>query len=101
MSKTPETDAARMFGYDCSSGVCVMLSDSDYEKNGAGNVVFAEVAEKLEIERNKARLERDAIKSCIEQGLDFYQVHGESVSAFALKNLLQNINERLNGLTIN
>jgi hypothetical protein len=48
-----------------------------------------------ERERDEAREELAEIKSCIAQGIDFYQVHGRSVQAFALKNLLQNINERL------
>ena len=101
MSKTPETDAARMFGYSDNSGEPWALSAEDYELDSAGNVVFAEVAEKLEIERDKARFDIAEMKSCIAQGLDFYQVHGQSVQAFALKNLLQNINERLNYLTVN
>lgn len=59
MSETPETDAARMFGYGEFGGDWVLLERNCYEKHPEGDVVFCEVAEKLERERDEARRERD------------------------------------------
>lgn len=53
MSDTPETDAARMKGYGEFSGDWCPLERHHYEKHPEGEVVFAEVAEKLERERDE------------------------------------------------
>lgn len=47
---------ARMFGFD---GDWVALDRHHYDKHPEGDVVFYEVAEKLERERDEARKERD------------------------------------------
>lgn len=59
MSDTPETDEARMKGYGEFGGDWSPLDRNCYEKDSEGNVVFCEVAEKLERERDEARRERD------------------------------------------
>lgn len=55
----------------------------------------------LKRERDEARRERDEARmelaetiSCIEQAIDFHQVHNQFNSASAIKNLLENINQR-------
>lgn len=48
----------------------------------------------LERERDEARRELDGIISCIEQAIDFHQVHHQSYEAAAIRNLLENINQR-------
>lgn len=48
----------------------------------------------LERERDEARRELDETISCIEQAIDFHQVHHQSFQASAIKNLLENINQR-------
>lgn len=61
MSETPETDAARMFGYGEFGGDWVLLERNCYEKHPEGDVIFSEVAERLERERDEAR--RDLVAS--------------------------------------
>ena len=56
---TPETDAARMKGYGEFCGDWVALERHHYEKHPEGDVVFCEVAEKLERERDDALKEWD------------------------------------------
>lgn len=45
-------------------------------------------------ERDEARKELAETISCIEQAIDFHQVHHQSFQASAIKNLLENINQR-------
>lgn len=45
-------------------------------------------------ERDEAKSELAETISCIEQAIDFHQVHGQSIQASAIKNLLENINQR-------
>jgi predicted nucleic acid-binding Zn-ribbon protein len=47
-----------------------------------------------ERERDEARRELLEIISCIEQAVDFHQVHHQSFQASAVRNLLENINRR-------
>jgi septal ring factor EnvC (AmiA/AmiB activator) len=47
-----------------------------------------------ERERDEARRELLEIISCIEQAVDFHQVHHQSFQASAIRNLLENINRR-------
>lgn len=54
---TPETDAARMKGYGEFGGDWVLLERNCYEKHPEGDVIFSEVAERLERERDEAREE--------------------------------------------
>lgn len=57
MSETVARD--RMFGFYGDCGDLVALERHHYEKHPEGDVVFYEVAEKLERERDEARRERD------------------------------------------
>ncbi len=91
---TPETDEARMKGYGEFGGDWSPLERNCYEKHPEGDVVFCEVAEKLERERDEARRELAETISCIEQAVDFHQVHHQSFQASAIRNLLENINRR-------
>ena len=45
-------------------------------------------------ERDEARRELAETISCIEQAVDFYQVHHRFLEASAIRNLLENINRR-------
>jgi len=78
MSDTPETD----------------LATHSAEEMPWTPWVFAQIAKSLERERDEARMERDEIMSCIEQAIDYHQVHGQQEIAAAISNLLENINQR-------
>ena len=57
------------------------------------SVLRAKLKEALQ-DRDEARRELFEIISCIEQAVDFHQVHHQSFQASAIRNLLENINQR-------
>ena len=59
---TPETDAARLCGYGYFSGVWVSVERNCYKKDPEGDVVFCEVAEKLERERDDALKDKEKLE---------------------------------------
>ena len=69
-SPTPETDAARLCGYGYFSGALVPVERKCYEKDPDGDVVFYEVAEKLERERDEARGECNEAQDGWSRALD-------------------------------
>lgn len=67
MSDTPESDEARLCGYGYFRGLWVPVDRNCYEKDSEGDVVFCEVAEKLERERDEARRELAAVDDLLEK----------------------------------
>lgn len=70
--------------------------DIDKYENADWWTVFraTQLCRELKQERDDARRELAETISCIEQAIDFHQVHHQFNSAAAIKNLLENINQR-------
>jgi uncharacterized protein YqeY len=57
------------------------------------SILRAKLKEALQ-DRDEARRELLKTISCIEQAVDFHQVHNQSFQASVIRNLLENINQR-------
>jgi len=96
MSDTPETDAERMFGYGEFGGDWVLLERNCYEKHPEGDVIFSEVAERLERERDDARKEwdvaRDGWSKALEERDEARRERDEAMQMLG-EQLYQRVNE--------
>lgn len=72
----------------------LVASNRGAETNAKVNQGLCARLAEAERERDQARSELAETISCIEQAIDFHQVHGQSLQASAIKNLLENINQR-------